>query len=429
MSSLNYASGYVTSKNNGFLDVPFWASVVICGLTSALLTYLLLPTLTKRGKPLPDYVSMRGVTWIVFWSSVMFCGLLWMGTSMIGGALQWSKGPSGPVSFPIVVCSRPNYDPSINRGLPMDFGRVAKQTGYKIYTTEFDTVVHANEAMDKYEAESILGQLALPNRLDYDQTNTPRLEELAAAIPVADSLIGSRLDDINVDPSETSIGILIDTSGSSRYEAATYARVLPSICKSYEDRGFNVLVAGHTTATWKGGQSREQWHTSGRERDPGRLADLKITIYKDFDDVVGDENERLIALTLTGKYRENIDGEAIAWMADYMLEYGRQNKVMLYVTSDGVPVDDSTLSSNRPGLLDDHVVGVIKEVKASEELTFVPVIAHNEIREMMSDNSRINELYRKVGYRSESELLSRLSDTVADAVQESEAKYTSAPKM
>ena len=36
-----------------------------------------------------------------------------------------------------------------------------------------------------------------------------------------------------------------------------------------------VEILGFTTKNWKGGQSREEWNKLGKQKNPGRLNDLR----------------------------------------------------------------------------------------------------------------------------------------------------------
>ncbi|MFX8593469.1 hypothetical protein ABTM36_20225, partial [Acinetobacter baumannii] len=59
-----------------------------------------------------------------------------------------------------------------------------------------------------------------------------------------------------------------------------------------------------------------------------------------------------------GLLKENIDGEALLWAHNRLL--GRQeDRRILMVISDGAPVDDSTLSVNSAGYLEQHLRRVI----------------------------------------------------------------------
>jgi cobaltochelatase CobT len=54
-----------------------------------------------------------------------------------------------------------------------------------------------------------------------------------------------------------------------------------------------------------------------------------------------------------GLLKENIDGEALLWAHTRMLARPEDRRILM-VISDGAPVDDSTLSVNHAGYLEQH---------------------------------------------------------------------------
>ena len=52
------------------------------------------------------------------------------------------------------------------------------------------------------------------------------------------------------------------------------------LARTLERCGVKVEILGFTTKAWKGGRSREIWLESGKDREPGRLNDLRHIIYK-----------------------------------------------------------------------------------------------------------------------------------------------------
>ena len=63
-----------------------------------------------------------------------------------------------------------------------------------------------------------------------------------------------------------------------------------------------------------------------------------------------------------GLLKENIDGEALSWSHERLIKRPEERKILI-VISDGAPVDDSTLSSNREDFLDNHLKEIISEVE------------------------------------------------------------------
>jgi cobaltochelatase CobT len=64
------------------------------------------------------------------------------------------------------------------------------------------------------------------------------------------------------------------------------------------------------------------------------------------------------AMARDGLLKENIDGEALLWASARLQKQNARNK-LLFVFSDGAPVDDSTLSTNPGNFLENHLRAVI----------------------------------------------------------------------
>ena len=62
-----------------------------------------------------------------------------------------------------------------------------------------------------------------------------------------------------------------------------------------------------------------------------------------------------------GILKENIDGEALRWAHNRLLERTEQRRILM-VISDGAPVDDSALSVNPGNYLEKHLREVIAEI-------------------------------------------------------------------
>ena len=96
----------------------------------------------------------------------------------------------------------------------------------------------------------------------------------------------------NIEFKDTVVTLLIDNSGSMRGRPITIAALCADILsRTLERCSVKVEVLGFTTKNWKGGQSREEWNKSGKDKNPGRLNDLRHIIYKSAD--TGD-NQKII---------------------------------------------------------------------------------------------------------------------------------------
>lgn len=159
----------------------------------------------------------------------------------------------------------------------------------------------------------------------------------------------------------TAVCVLVDQSGSMAECMPRVAGELLSVLEALEAAGAQTMLAGFTTMGWQGGRSRQKWIAEGRPAYPGRLCDLLHVTYSPFSVAVGDA--QLAPLLQRAIFFENVDGEAIIW-AEEQLRTQPAERRCLIVVSDGVPVDDSTLSANGPNFLWNHLVQTIAEVRA-----------------------------------------------------------------
>jgi len=61
---------------------------------------------------------------------------------------------------------------------------------------------------------------------------------------------------------------------------------------------------------------------------------------------------------LTRHFRESIDGEAVIWAYQRLLQRSESRKILV-VVSDGAPAEAATNKSNRKNYLADHLIGVV----------------------------------------------------------------------
>ena len=121
-------------------------------------------------------------------------------------------------------------------------------------------------------------------------------------------------------------------------------------------------VLGFTTKNWKGGDSKQKWIAGGSFVNPGRLNDIRHIIYKSADNSWRRARKYFGAILKEGLLKENIDGEALAWSHERLIKRNEDRKILI-VISDGAPVDDSTLSSNKEDYLDNHLKKIIDQIE------------------------------------------------------------------
>ncbi len=273
---------------------------------------------------------------------------------------------------------------------------------YKVFTRQFDEVVHATQLASQAELGRLRQQL--DQKVEQLKTITNKLAtrlqrlllaqqkswwELDKDEGIVDSHRLSRLvansDFQNIykvyktsDFKDTVVTLLIDNSGSMRgrpiMSAITCADIL---AKVLEQCGVKVEILGFTTVEWKGGRSRQLWLKQGGPKNPGRLNDLRHIIYKPADSPWRRSRKNLALALKDGLLKENIDGEAIHWAASRLMRRPEARKILM-VISDGAPVDDSTISANPSNYLDNHLREVISGVEGGHALEMLAIgIGHD----------------------------------------------------
>jgi len=267
---------------------------------------------------------------------------------------------------------------------------------YKIFTTEFDEVIKAENLENADESKKLRKTLdqqligfqdvitKLANKL---QRQLLAKQNRAWEFDLEEGLLdSSKLPRIIIDPynslsfkkekdlefKDTVVTLLIDNSGSMRGRPITIAAICADILsRTLERCSVKVEILGFTTKNWKGGQSRESWNKNGKPKTPGRLNDLRHIIYKGADTHWRQAKSNIGLMLKEGLLKENIDGEAISWAFNRLKKRKEERKILM-VISDGAPVDDSTLSVNSGDFLEKHLK---KMVKFKEEKTEVEILA------------------------------------------------------
>ena len=276
---------------------------------------------------------------------------------------------------------------------------------YKVFTSQFDEVMNAEDLCDAEELtrlRNFLDQQLAPmqglvarlanklHRLLMAQQNRTWDFDLEEGI-----LDTARLSRVVIDPMhplsfkmeretdfrDTVVTLLLDNSGSMRGRPIMVAAMCADIlARTLERCAVKVEVLGFTTRAWKGGQARERWLNDGKPTHPGRLNDLRHIIYKAAD-VPGRRTRKNLGLMMReGLLKENIDGEALIWAHSRLVARPESRRILM-VISDGAPVDDSTLSVNAGNYLDKHLRQVIAEIENKSNVELVAIgIGHDVTR-------------------------------------------------
>ena len=276
---------------------------------------------------------------------------------------------------------------------------------YKAFTESFDEVVAATDLCDEDELtrlrayldaqmkglQSVVTRLAnrLQRRLmaqqnrswDFDQEEGLLDAARLARVVISPGHSLSYKIERDVEFKDTVVTLLIDNSGSMRGRPISIAAISADIlARTLERCGVKTEVLGFTTRAWKGGQSREAWLTGGKTANPGRLNDLRHIVYKKADEHWRRARKNLGLMMREGLLKENIDGEALLWAHTRLLARQEDRRILM-VISDGAPVDDSTLSVNSAGYLEQHLRKVIDWIEKQSPVQLVAIgIGHDVTR-------------------------------------------------
>ncbi len=276
---------------------------------------------------------------------------------------------------------------------------------YKVFTQAFDEVVAANDLCDEEELTRLRAYLdaqlkglqgivtKLANRLqrrlmaqqnrswDFDQEEGLLDAARLARVVVSPGSSLSYKVERDVEFKDTIVTLLLDNSGSMRGRPISIAAISADVlARTLERCGVKTEILGFTTRAWKGGQSREAWLAGGKPATPGRLNDLRHIIYKKADEPYRHARRNLGLMMREGLLKENIDGEALLWAHTRLLARPEDRRILM-VISDGAPVDDSTLSVNSAGYLEQHLRKVIDWIERQSPVQLVAIgIGHDVTR-------------------------------------------------
>ncbi|MBL4680492.1 MAG: cobaltochelatase subunit CobT [Pseudomonadales bacterium] len=277
-----------------------------------------------------------------------------------------------------------------------------KESQYKAYSHLFDETVIADEMCEPAELDRLRGVLdkhlqnsqvvisKLANRL---QRKLMAQQNRTWNFDLEEGLLDtSRLTNVILDPfqplafkqekdtnfKDTVVSLLIDSSGSMRGRSITIAAMCADILgQTLERCSVKVEILGFTTRAWRGGQSRELWLQQGKPLQPGRLNDLRHIIYKSADMPWRRSRRNLGLMMREELLKENVDGEALLWAHNRIVGRPEDRKILM-VISDGLPVDNSTLLVNPSNYLEQHLKYAIDQIENQSPVELVAIgIGHD----------------------------------------------------
>jgi cobaltochelatase CobT len=152
---------------------------------------------------------------------------------------------------------------------------------------------------------------------------------------------------------------LLDNSGSmKRQRHETLAVLVDTLSRALDLAGAKSEILGFTTASWNGGEPRNEWRRAGEPAGPGRLAETSHIIYKDADTSWKRSRLAVASLMRTQHFRESVDGEAIIWAYRRLMERPEPRR-LLVILSDGAPTEAATRYANDGAYLERHLRDVV----------------------------------------------------------------------
>jgi len=297
---------------------------------------------------------------------------------------------------------------------PQNEFKTQHKTDYSIYSSNYDEIIDAKDLVTNDESLRLRNQLdnlikphistigKLANRLQrllLAKQNTSWNFNLEEGI-----LDNARLHRVIANPSyplsfkeetenqfkDTVVTLLIDNSGSMRGRSISLAAICADIIGSTLERcQIKTEILGFTTKHWKGGDSKKLWMINGSRANPGRLNDIRHIIYKSADNSWRRSRRYFGAMLREGLLKENVDGEALAWSHERLLKRPEERKILI-VISDGAPVDDSTLSTNREDYLDNHLRQIIMQIEKDSPIELQAIGIGHDVTKYYKNALTIN---------------------------------------
>lgn len=287
---------------------------------------------------------------------------------------------------------------------------------YKIFSSKFDEIIFPQKLISKNELQILRNQLDIKlsklnniskkisiklkrkllskqnSFLDYDSSrgllNRKKLTQLVID-PLSENIW---IDNKNHQYQNTALTILLDNSGSMRGNPIVMSSLACEIiAEILEKFAIKTEIIGYTTADWRGGRVRKLWEVSGREKNPGRLNELRHIVYKHFNQNFKKSRINLGLMLKEGILKENIDGEALLFARSRLMQQNEKRKILI-VISDGTPVDDSTNSSNDKDILSDHLHHVVNKIEKQSSIEIVGIGIGHSIEEFYRNSITIRTI-------------------------------------
>ena len=263
---------------------------------------------------------------------------------------------------------------------------------YRVYTREFDSEIKASSRIRQSELKQFREQLDV--QVFHQGINVPRLARQISqllATPRRDGWLfgeeeglidGRRLTQVIAAPRERRlfrkdqyrfrndcmVSFLIDCSGSMKQSIEYIAMLVDIFSRALDQAEIANEILGFTTNDWNGGKAYKQWLSQGRPANPGRLNERCHLVFKTAENGWRKSRRDIAALLKTPYFREGFDGEAVVeWACTRMVQREAARRI-LFVISDGSPMDSATNLANDEFYLDNHLKNTVEQLDGRNNL-------------------------------------------------------------
>ena len=255
---------------------------------------------------------------------------------------------------------------------------------YRVFNREFDRETLAASGIRDSELRQFREQLDA--QVFHQGINVPRLARQISqllATPRRDGWLfgeeeglidGRRLTQVIAAPRERRlfrkdqyrfkndclVTFLIDCSGSMKQSIEYIAMLVDIFTRALDQAEITSEILGFTTGDWNGGKVYQQWLSQGRPTHPGRLNERSHLVFKTAAEGWRKSRRNIAALLKTPYFREGLDGEAVEWACTRMQQRDAARRI-LFVISDGSPMDSATNLANDEFYLDNHLKHTVEK--------------------------------------------------------------------
>ena len=262
---------------------------------------------------------------------------------------------------------------------------------YRVFSRDYDRQVNISGSVRPAELKKLRARL--DNVLEQQNINVHRLARYLQQLFARPKLSGwsfgeeegyldsSRLSRLLTNPDDRRlfrkeegkpfadcvVTILIDNSGSMRRHKLEIASLVDTFSRALELATVKTEILGFTTGAWTGGRAYKNWIAKGRPANPGRMNEIRHTVYKDAETPWRRSRQSIAGFLKSELFREGIDGEALEWAVSRIAKRHASRKIIMMI-SDGSPMDTATGLVNHDRYLDQHLQQVVHEVEKRPDI-------------------------------------------------------------